>query len=610
MVTSIQLGNFFSSGGKTVLGGVGGSGLDTEGLIKSLTEAKALPATKDAETQKTNDGITAALTEFQTKLAALKDASKYLSNPPGVANAADNVFAYTTANVVSSTSTSADNYLSIAASPGVSPQSLTISSITSIAHAKQQSTGNIAITDADTAFVTASSTPNRFTAGTIVINSKSITLATGDTLNQVAAKFNTVSADTGITASVVKASTGNYQLVFTATSTGTDADFNFTNPVLITDPPSTVVDPDVVFNGFTFNNLQEASNAEFTVNNILITRQSNSINDVVSGITFNLLQETPVSTTLTANITPDANIVKNGVVNFINAYNDLRVFAAKQLQLGADGQYVETAVLAKNATFRNTMTTITSTLTQVVSGIANGDPSRLSELGITFADSPATADSPLVQNILTLDEGKLSSAFASDPKAFSNVFGFNLTSSDPNLRVFSRTNGLTASDFTLSVSAATPPALPTVNATYIVGGSPVIVAMDVAAIKDNSTGTILGYTLKGKSGTALDGLQLIYSSTSAATITVKATQGLADKAFNISNSVLDKQNGALKSEFDAITSANTRLTDEITKINAEVETYRQQLLTRFAALEQAISKVNNLLRSLDADSQARYGAQS
>ena len=46
MVSSIQLGNFFSFGGRTVSGSAGGSGIDTESLIKGLTDAKLIPATK------------------------------------------------------------------------------------------------------------------------------------------------------------------------------------------------------------------------------------------------------------------------------------------------------------------------------------------------------------------------------------------------------------------------------------------------------------------------------------------------------------------------------------------------------------------------------------
>lgn len=603
MVTSIQLGNFFSSGGKTVVGGVGGSGLDTEGLIKSLTDAKRLPAVKLEDTVTANGKKSDALAEFKTLVSAVKDAASFLRSPPGVGNQAQNAFAYTTASVISNTSTSADNYITVSSAPGVVPTTYNISEITSIAAAKQQGTVNIAITDADADFVTASATANRFTAGAVTINGQTITLETGDSLNDVASKFNALKTSLGFSTTVIKVSDGNYQLAFTATASGTDADFDLNSGAFVTAGAA-------VFNGFVFADRQIASDAEFIINGVTITRQNNSISDVFTGVTFDLKQATPALTTLTATIAVDTSIVKNGIVNFINAYNDLRIFSAKQLEVGDDGQYKDTAVLANSATFRNTVTSITTTLTQIVSGITSGDPSRLADVGVTFADLPQSTDNPLVRNILDLNEGTLASKLADNFDAFRRVFEFDLQSTDPNLRIFSRTNALAVNDFTLDIGAATPPTLPTVTATYNNGSGPVTVDVTVTTITDNATGDVLGYTLTGVDGTALEGLKLIYASTDAASISVTATQGLADRVFNITDGVLTRDSGALDVELKSITTADERLKAQVAKIDEDVARFRQQLLDKFAALEQAISKVNSLLQSLNADSQARYGNQN
>lgn len=603
MVTSVQLGNFFTSGGKTVLGGSGGSGIDTESLIKGLTDAKALPATKLQDTITANGKITDALTQFKTLVSAVKDAASFLRNPPGVGNQASNAFLYTTANVVSNTSVDASNYVGVSSSPGTAAGTYNISVITSVAAAKQQGTGDITgLADADTAFVTASATANRFTAGTVTINGTDITLDTGDTLNQVAAKFNTVSSSTGIKASVVKVSDGTFQLAFAATATGLDADFDLNSAGTVTAGAS-------VFNGMAFGLRQDASNAVFTMNGVEITRQNNTVSDVVNGVTFNIKQATPALTTLTATVSADTTIVKNAVVNFINAYNDLKIFAAKQSQVDANGQYTADAVLANNSTFRNTMSSISNALSQVVAGITGSNPSRLSDVGVTFADLPESKDNPLVRNVLDLNDGALTTALANNFDAVRKVFEFNLDSTNPNLRVYSNTNALSVNNFALNVGAGTPPALPTVTATYTSGGGPVTVNLTVAAITDNTNGTVLGYTLTGQDGTALAGLKMIYASTAASSMSVTATQGLADKVFNISDGATS-DTGTIATDVSAINSADTRLNDEITKINADVETYRQQLLDKFAQMEQAIAKVNNLLTSIDADNKARYASSS
>ena len=284
MVTSIQLGNFFTSGGKTVLGGVGGSGLDTQGLVKGLTEAKRLPAVALEDKVTKNDKVSSALNEFKTLLATFKDAVSFLRNPPGVANQASNAFAYTKADVTTNDGSIAGNYLSVATSPGVTPQIFNVSDIASVASAKQQSTGNITFIspattfDADSDFVTAVATGNHFKVGTVTVNGQAITLEAGDSLNDVAAKFNARKTDTGIAANVIKVSDNNYRLVFTATKTGLTSNFNL----------NTMSDPGGVFNGTVFANLQTASNAVFTLNGVEITRENNAISDVVNGVTFNI----------------------------------------------------------------------------------------------------------------------------------------------------------------------------------------------------------------------------------------------------------------------------------------------------------------------------------
>lgn len=599
MVTSIQLGNFFTSGGKTVLGGVGGSGLDTESLVKSLADAKRLPAVKLEDTITANGKKTDALSEFRALLSTLKDAANFLRNPPGVGNEAQNAFLYTTANTITNTGALAGNYLTVSTSPGVPAATYSITDIASIARARQQATDDITIADADTAFVTAGA--GRWTAGTAVINGQSVSIEAGDSLNQVAAKFNAVKEGLGFTTNVIKVSEGKYQLVFTANATGEDADFDLNDSGFVTSGAA-------IFNGFVFDDRQDATNAEFTVNGVTITRQSNTINDVFNGVSFTLQQETPEDMLITSTVSTDPTYVKNGIINFINAYNDLRIFAAKQTEVGDNGQYKDTSVLANSSVFRNTVSSITSTLTQVVSGITGTDPSRLSDVGLTFADLPQSQDNPLVRNILDMNEGTLSAKIAENFTALRRVFEFDMQSSNPNLRVFSRTNALTVSNFTLNVGSATPPAVPTVTATYNNGSGPVTINLDATAIKDGTNGDVIGYSLKGQNGTALEGLQLIYASTSASSMDVTVTQGLADKIYGILDSTLTKDTGALDTETNSIVSAGDRLKDQIARIDEQVARYRQQLLDKFAALEQAIARVNNLLASIDANNQTRYSS--
>ncbi|NBX03091.1 MAG: hypothetical protein EBR02_03300 [Alphaproteobacteria bacterium] len=709
MVTSVQLGNFFTSNGKTVLGGVGGSGLDTQGLIDGLTEAKGLPKKALEDKIALNDKKSAALSEFQTLLAKFKDANNFLRNPPGVSNDADNVFKATTSSVSSNTAIAGSNYLNVTTEAGANVQSYSISEITSVAKATQQASTYISVANKDSAIaVFASPTAHQIQAGAITIRGKTITLSAGDTLSGVAAKFNAVSDTTKIKASIVQVESGKYELHFSGTETGLDNEFDLRS--LAT--PDVIVDPNGVLAHFAFGvtNVQDASDASFVLNGTTITRGTNTIDDAVDGVTFNLLQATPALTTLSVTVSSDQALIKSGIINFINTYNELKTFAAKQTEVKSDGSgFAETALLHDSQVFRSTMDNISAFISGVVSGLDSAAPSLLADIGITLSNLPKSTDAPEVKNILTVDEGKLTSAIASQTDDVRRLFEFDLTADNTNLRVFKRTNAITESDFTITVNpfatqvtetltvadadtaiVATVPvgnqfkagvitindtditladgdtlnqiitkftaaagttgvaaSLTTVSAgnykitftstitsgsanfdltsdsidpdgvfdaisitataaykaTYTVDSVPTTVDLDATALSSGE-----GYLLKGQDGTAFEGLQLIYSSAYSAFINVTATQGISDKIYNLSDGILTENTGSLALETKSLADSDTKLNEDIARIEDQITVFRNQLLLQFAELEKAISQVNTLLQSLQANTDARNNA--
>jgi flagellar hook-associated protein 2 len=713
----VQLGNFFSFGGRTYLGGAGGSGLDTETLIKGLSEAKRLPAVKLEDRIKLNDKKVAALAQFHTLLSKLKDSVNSLRNPPGVANAANNAFQFRTTTVTSNTAVAGSTYLSVSASPGASLQNYSVSEITALARAKKQTTGTFAIANANTAVVSDTPGPNQFKAGTFTLNDREVTFAVGDTLATVAAKINAVSSGTtgtGIVASVIRVGDNAFTLSLAASKTGTDADFDFNN----VDVPDTLDDPNDVFDNITITTqtiagvLQTAQDAQFKLNGTTITRQSNTITDIVDGVTFNLLQTTPVGppvTTLDVAIKPDNEIAKNAIINFASAYNDLKLFYAKQIEVSPEGIPTEDAVLGNSTVLRTTMSTITSQLSSIVGGISSGY-NRLADLGFSSADLPESDDNPLVRNIINIDDGKLAAAISGNFEQVRRVFEFDFNTDNPNLRIFSRNNASHANSFsmtinpyatqttkTLEVADADTPividpnpnafqfkvgtvtingqdiefeagdtlnmlaqkfndvtgdtgvaaevveveagkfklkftttvtngvnqdftsdavdpdnifadmdieATPSFKATYIVAGAPVTVDVDGAFFTDQA-GNKTGISLKGKSGTLLDGMVMVYSSMNASIVQISATQGIADTIFNTSDDGTKLGTGPIALESQALKSSDDKLQTEIARIDEQVERFRQQLIDKFSALEQAISRVNTLLDAIDAQNQVR-----
>jgi len=585
MVTQVTLGSFFSLNGKTVLGGAGGSGLDTKALIASLSEAKRAPAVYNEDLITINDEQSSALGTFQSLLSSFRSASAALRNPPGVGNAADNAFQFTKATIISPGS----DYFSVTTAAGATAQSYNISNISSVASAANQGTGSFQIADADESVVPAGAGPTTFAAGTITFNGQDITIEADDSLNAVAAKFNAVSDLTGVRATVVRVDTNDFQLSFVATNTGTANNFDL----------STATDPSGVLTNIGLTAAVVGTNAEFELNGIAIVRQSNTVSDVVTGLTINILQETPDAITdYRFNIEPDTTIIQSAINNFINTYNAIKAFEAEQLQLNNDGTYSENSKLAQNQTFLTIMNNLNAQIASQVAGITGSNPSSLADVGITFTSSPATSTTPEVNNILTVNDGTLTSALTSNFNGVKKLFGFSLTSNNSNLTIFRHTNSLAVSSFSLTIT----PGSDIFTATYDTGGGPETVNLTATAL----TGGVNGYTLKGLVGTALEGLELIYASTANATISVTATQGIADKIFNTNDVALKTNGGILALELARIEESTARLNEDIATIDEQVAIFTQQLVAKFSALEQAIARTNNLLQSLNANQQQQF----
>lgn len=151
--------------------------------------------------------------------------------------------------------------------------------------------------------------------------------------------------------------------------------------------------------------------AELKVNGIDITRDSNTITDVVEGLTFNL---TAVSNdqASTIKVAEDFEKTTASVQEFIDQYNSTMSFIDKQLDVGnpsAEGNTTgsltgDSSLMRLQSQLRSLMTSQSSDTSQSIRA--------LSDLGIEV-DRYGTA---------TLDSGKLKKALAEDSNAVQNFF--------------------------------------------------------------------------------------------------------------------------------------------------------------------------------------------
>jgi flagellar hook-associated protein 2 len=256
-------------------------------------------------------------------------------------------------------------------------------------------------------------------AGTIQINGTgvSIDFAT-DSLTSIANKINTAGI-AGVNASVVTttdpASGANrVQLQITGASTPSFTDSN-----------NILTNLGVLQNSFS-NQVAAGKDAGFIIDGLSATRSSNTLTDVISGVTINLLKDTGAPTA-SITISADTDTIKQNIKTFINQYNQL-VSAVNNLA-SYDPQSQATGPLFGDVTVQNVVNSVTDILTGAVTGLT-GSNTMLSQIGITL-DSTGT---------LNLNESDLDAALSSNLQGVARIFQAAGVAADSGISFISSTD--------------------------------------------------------------------------------------------------------------------------------------------------------------------------
>ena len=114
------------------------------------------------------------------------------------------------------------------------------------------------------------------------------------------------SLDAGVSATILTTSGGNYLSISAARS-------GHTTLQLIDDPATTA-------SAF-LTSANQGTNAEFKLNGISISRSSNQVNDIVPGITFNILGKTDTGQSVDLTLKTDRNQLSSAINTFATNYN-------------------------------------------------------------------------------------------------------------------------------------------------------------------------------------------------------------------------------------------------------------------------------------------------
>ncbi|WP_033764048.1 flagellar filament capping protein FliD [Helicobacter pylori] len=159
---------------------------------------------------------------------------------------------------------------------------------------------------------------------------------------------------------------------------------------------------------FMSKNLQKASDSEFTYNGVSITRPTNEVNDVISGVNITLEQTTEPNKPAIISVSRDNQVIIDSLKEFVKAYNELIP------KLDEDTRYDADTKIAGIFNGVGDIRAIRSSLNNVFSYSVHTDNGveSLMKYGLSLDD----------KGVMSLDEAKLSSALNSNPKATQDFF--------------------------------------------------------------------------------------------------------------------------------------------------------------------------------------------
>ncbi len=256
-----------------------------------------------------------------------------------------------------------------------------------------------------------------------------ITVGSTDTISTVAQSIN--NANAGVTANVVY-SGASYYLMLTSQKTGTANTISLTvtesGTTSSTDPlnQDTTGLSRLVYDStskiYNLTQQQAAADANISVDGITnITRSSNTISDVISGVTLNL-QGANTSTPVTLTVQQDYTLLNTRVNAFVTAYNSL--VDTLNTQQSYDSSTHTAGTLFGDSTTSMIQSQITKTALNAVSGLASGF-STLADMGVT----QSTPDDPTKLSKLQFNSATLSSKLSSNPTAVATFFTSTSTTS-------------------------------------------------------------------------------------------------------------------------------------------------------------------------------------
>ena len=279
--------------------------------------------------------------------------------------------------------------------------------------------------------------------------------------------------------------------------------------------------------------IASGQDAQLEVDGVYMERASNSVGDVVSGLTLDLQHADPQAIT-TITVERDNAAAVGAVTGFVEAYNAAAEFISEQIAAPEEGE--ERGPLSGDTTLRGMQNRLREAMRETLAPGIAGSLTRLLDIGIELQQD----------GTFELDSAKLESALDADPSAVERLFGLSGTGSISELEFVGATDETVVGNYTVDITQAATRALLTgsgFSGTYNDNGTDTITLRDIQSgaiysvdLNDGDTLSTIVANLNAELQTALQEIHVagnaLYSDPAGSTPATASTllQDLRDGA--------------------------------------------------------------------------------
>lgn len=537
-----------------------GSGLDTDSIVEGLLKIERQRRIQPLENWKK---------EWEEKVSALQEINQKLASLYSNISSMDSE-----AELISkSVSLSNESVLSAIASSTAQDGSYNVE-VNQLAQAETEihTNGEVSL---DT-IINSSGTTQTFKYSYAGGSTITVNVPNNTTLSGLVALINNDPNNPGVVASTLYDGS-KYHLVLSGKDTGA-------SNIIVIDPDSTAT-----LTGYTngtFTESQSAQNAQLRLNGYpassWIERSTNSINDLITGVTINLKSSGTTSITISNNLSS----IEEKIQSFLDSYNELISTIKTYTYYDLDTK--KAGILNGNYAIQLVESKLRQVLYNTPPGFLKTDDTYTSLLQIGFYTDTTSGSSTKGQ--LLLNTSQFENAFNSNPQAVLDllVASFRSVTTDNNITYYSKTTNTQPGIYDVEVD------------TDLVQGRFRPLGGDWHSWV-SLEGTSGNYYLTGAAGYPEEGLALhitYASGTGTHLATIRLKNGSFVELGKTVKGLIDYSSGPLNVLIENYRDIIDNVEEKIGREEDRLSTYENMLKERYARLEGVLNKMNETLNYL------------